>query len=180
MDDKRLIRKLNRGSREALRRIHDKYRDDLVRIAAGLLRDLHTAEDVVQEVFLKLIHNCGRYEVKKNLRGYLTTCVVNRVRSLHQSGRLRKAACLDEVTEPVSGCGGPEAELLCDEVYRRLYEAIATLPYEQKEALILHCQGRMKFKEIARLQETTTQTAISRYHYGLKKLRSLLNGEADT
>ena len=55
MEDKLLILKLNRGSKDALCRIYEKYRDDLVRIAAGLVNDVCTAEDIVQEVFLTLI-----------------------------------------------------------------------------------------------------------------------------
>ena len=179
MEDKLLIRKLNRGSQEALCRIHEKYRDNLVRIAAGLLHDVHAAEDVVQEVFLRLIHNSGCYEVKKNLRGYLTISVVNRVRSLCRTGRLQKAVCLDEIPQPEADCDPPDHGMICEEAYRHLYKAMAALPYEQKEALILRLQGGMKFKEIARLQEMPTQTVISRYHYGLRKLRSLLNSEVE-
>jgi len=62
LEDKLLIWKLNRGSRDALCRIHEKYRDDLVRIAAGLLNDISTAEDVVQEVFLMLVHSSGNLD----------------------------------------------------------------------------------------------------------------------
>jgi DNA-directed RNA polymerase specialized sigma24 family protein len=51
------------------------------------------------------------------------------------------------------------------------------LPYEQKEALILHLQGGLMFKQIARLQQVSTNTAWSRYRYALKKLRLQLNSE---
>jgi hypothetical protein len=40
-----------------------------------------------------------------------------------------------------------------------------------------HLQGRLKFREIAKIQETSVKTALSRYRYGLDKLRSILNGE---
>jgi DNA-directed RNA polymerase specialized sigma24 family protein len=42
---------------------------------------------------------------------------------------------------------------------------------------MLHVQGRMKFSTIAALQETSVKTVISRYRYGISKLRTLLNGE---
>jgi RNA polymerase sigma-70 factor (ECF subfamily) len=53
------------------------------------------------------------------------------------------------------------------------------LPYEQKEAVILHIQGKMKFREIAKLQQTSIKTTLSRYSYGLKKLRSILKSEVE-
>ena len=58
MKDKLLIRQLNRGSQEALCGIYEKYRDDLVRIAAGLLNNVSAAEDIVQDVFLMLVRCC--------------------------------------------------------------------------------------------------------------------------
>ena len=80
MKDKLLIRKLRHGNKDALCSIYDKYRDDLVRIAAGLLNDVSTAEDIVQEVFLMLVRSADKFKIRKNLKGYLTTCVVNKAR----------------------------------------------------------------------------------------------------
>jgi RNA polymerase sigma factor (sigma-70 family) len=79
----------------------------------------------------------------------------------------------------VSDCKAPDQSVVCDEEFQSLYKAIAQLPYEQKETVILRIQGKMKFKEIAELQTTSIKTAMSRYNYGLKKLRSMLNSEVD-
>ena len=46
-----------------------------------------------------------------------------------------------------------------------------------KDAVILRVQGQMKFSTIAAMQETSVKTVLSRYRYGITKLRSLLNGE---
>ena len=56
-------------------------------------------------------------------------------------------------------------------------EAMTTLPYEQRETVILRVQGEMKFSTIAAMQETSVKTVMSRYRYGITKLRSLLNSE---
>ncbi len=179
MEDKLLIWKLNRGSRDALCRIHEKYRDDLVRIAAGLLNDIITAEDVVQEVFLMLVHSSGNLEIRKNLKGYLTTCVVNKIRNLSRTKNSRNPVRLDDVEPAISNWKTPEQCIVCDEEFQLLYKAMAKLPDEQKEAVILHIQGKMKFKDIARLQGTPIKTTLSRYNYGLNKLRSMLNSEVE-
>jgi DNA-directed RNA polymerase specialized sigma24 family protein len=52
MEDRILLWKFKRGSRDALRRIYEKYRNDLLKLAIPLVTDVNTAEDVVQDVFV--------------------------------------------------------------------------------------------------------------------------------
>ena len=54
---------------------------------------------------------------------------------------------------------------------------MAKLTYEQREVIMLHLRGGMKFREIASLQGVSINTAKSRYRYGLGKLRTLLTDE---
>jgi len=56
---------------------------------------------------------------------------------------------------------------------------MAQLPYAQREVVVLHVQGGMKFRAIAKSQNASINTVQSRYRYGLDKLRSLLNGEIE-
>ena len=60
---------------------------------------------------------------------------------------------------------------------QQLAEKMQLLPYEQREVIILHLKGEMKFKTIANLQDVSINTVQSRYRYGLEKLRSLFNEE---
>ncbi|MHC4302115.1 MAG: hypothetical protein ACYS7Y_33040 [Planctomycetota bacterium] len=48
---------------------------------------------------------------------------------------------------------------------------------EQREAVVLHLKGGMRFGEIARMQGVSLSTTHGRYRYGMDKLRSLMNGE---
>lgn len=59
LEDRVLVWRLNRGSVDALARIYEKYRDDLLRLALSLLRDKSEAEDAVQDVFVKFGGICG-------------------------------------------------------------------------------------------------------------------------
>lgn len=179
MEDKLLIWNLNRGDTDALCRIYDKYRDDLVRIAAGLANDVSVAEDVVQEVFLTLVRSAGRCKIRRNLKGYLTTCVANRIRDLGSKKSAQNPVSLDDIEPVASDAKGPDQCVACDEEFESIYRAMALLPYEQKEAVILHLQGSIKFREIAELQGTSIKTTLSRYCYGLDKLRSILKSEVE-
>ena len=174
-----LIWKLKRGNADALCRIYEKYRDDLVRIAAGLLNDVGAAEDVLHDVFLVLVRSAGNLEIRESLKGYLMSCVANRARNLNRTKRVQETVDLNGVEPTVSNLKGPDQCVICDEEFKHLYNAITQLPYEQKEAVLLRIQGSMKFKDIANLQATSIKTTLSRYSYGLDKLRTMLNKEAE-
>jgi RNA polymerase sigma-70 factor (ECF subfamily) len=176
-EDKLLAGKLRRGNKDALRAIYEKYRDDLLRIAAGLLVDKSQAEDAVHDVFTAFVGACGTFTLTGSLRGYLTTCVANKARNLNRTNFRRPTVSMDTIEPAVSALKRPDEWILYDEQFEHIRAAMAGLPYEQREAVVLHIQGEMKFKEIAKLQETSVKTALSRYRYGLDKLRSTLNGK---
>ena len=66
-------------------------------------------------------------------------------------------------------------ETLADrEEAEQLARAVCELPYEQREALLLHVTADMSFREIAKIQGISLRTAQGRYRYGMTKLRSTL------
>jgi len=107
----------------------------------------------------------------------LATCVVNRVRNANKAIQLRRTGSLDEAVELTADTPGPERWIIANERFTMLNNALAQLPYEQREAVLLHLQAGMKFRDIAKSQGASINTVQSRYRYGLDKLRSLLDGE---
>ena len=79
----------------------------------------------------------------------------------------------------VSNINRPEQWIICSEELKRLNKAIAQLPYEQREVVILHLRGEMTFKKIAAIQDESINTVQSRYRYGIEKLRTLLKKERE-
>lgn len=179
LEDKLLILRFNRGDKGALHRLYDKYKDDLVTLAAALLLDVSAAEDVVHDVFLAFLGSTGRFRLTGSLKGYLLTCVANRARNHNKAGRLRVAPALDDVPEAMSGALSPDRAAISSEQLGHLAEALEQLPYEQREVLLLRSQGQMRFAAIARTQGVSVNTVQGRYRYAIKKLQSLLDSEAD-
>jgi len=179
LEDKMLIWKFKLGEEAALARIYEKYKNDLLRIAAGLLNRTSAAEDIVHDVFVTLAQSADKLKLNGNLKGYLATCVVNRVRNSNRARNRRQDVSLDE-TEPVmSDSDKPERWIVRNEKLDMLNAAMAQLPYAQREVVILHVQGGMKFRAIAESQNASINTVQSRYRYGIDKLRSLLNSEVE-
>lgn len=176
IEDEVLKWRFKRGSREALSRIYEKYVHLLLSIAMGLLNDPHEAEDVVQDVFVSFARGAGGFELKGSLKAYLATSVVNRVRDRVRRERIQRRRT-DEPGPLPPDPGGPEEPLVYTERCERLTRALAELPYEQREAVVLKIKDGMKLKDIARLQGVSASTVHGRYRYGMEKLRALLNGE---
>ena len=166
------------GSQAALARIYEKYVDGLLTLAMGLLNDAAEAEDVVQDVFVSFAQSANGFAVRGNLKAYLTTAVVNRVRDRIRRAR-RRPPTLQRGDRDAHESRDPEELLISTEYAERLSEVLTKLPHEQRETVVLRLQGNMKFREIARLQGVSVNTAMGRYRYGLRKLRSSLNGEVD-
>ncbi|MCL5280426.1 MAG: RNA polymerase sigma factor [Planctomycetes bacterium] len=176
-EDRFLISELRQGSSEALCRVYEKYRDDLLRLAVSLSNDTAVAEDIVHDVLVSFIRQSRQFELTGSLKSYLATCVANRARNVNRAGRIRRATSLDEAGNAVAESWRPDQWLVCSEELRQIAGALALLPGEQREAITLHLQGGMKFREIAEFQHVPLKTALSRYRGGLLKLRSLLNSE---
>ena len=177
IEDRVLVWRFNRGDPAALCRIYEKYRDSLLKVAAALLNDRSGVEDILHDVFVDFAQTTGRFRLQGSLKGYLSICVANRARDLNRARRRRSAANLDEIDTPPAGAGSPEQVAMSRDLVAKLDAAMAELPDEQREILVLHLQGELPFREIARLHDISINTAQSRYRYGLDKLRATLDGE---
>jgi len=175
IEDELLKWKFKSGSKDALQRIYEKYRDYLLTVAMALVNDANLAEDIVHDVFVAFTQSSGKFRLRGSLKGYLATCAVNRCRD-HIRARKRRPLSLDEDTPIQSEFGLPDRRMISDEQSRQVADAMAKLPYEQREVIALHLNAAIKLRHIARLQNVPASTIKGRYRYGLQKLRSLLDG----
>ncbi len=177
MEDRLLLWKFKRGSREALRRIYEKYKNDLLKLAVALVTDVNTAEDVVQDVFVSFARSGTKIRIRGDLRKYLVACVANRVRNRKRDAQRHEAVGLAGADCLLCDSRRPEQLAIVNEELRQLSAAMAQIPYEQREVVSLYMQGDLTFRQIAQIQNASINTVQGRYRYGMAKLRSLLNGE---
>jgi len=176
IEDKILIWRFNRGDCESVRRIYEKYKHELLALAVSLLKDVSAAEDVVHDVFVSFLQ-LQHFNLTGSLKGYLATCVANAARNIIRAKIRHNHNSLDDIQSIESNTHSSDYETIFGEDRQRLTHAIWELPYEQREAVLLHVHGGMKFAAIAKLQKISINTVLGRYRYGLEKLRSSLNGE---
>ena len=172
-----LMIRFNNGDSTALCDMYALYKDDLVGLACALLNDKSSAEDLVHDIFSKLIDKQGDLKIKTNLKQYLLTAVANAVRQKYRSNK-NVTLSLDEGNLPIPETNNlPEANIVSDEQNAKIRQALLSLPYDQREVILLKHFSDMKLKDIAAIQDVSINTVNGRYRYGIDKLRSSLNGE---
>lgn len=177
LEDTRLKIRFNRGDKDVLYRIYEKYKDDLLKLAIALLNDVGLAEDVLNDTFVSFTESAGKLRLTGNLKSFLSTCVANHARNVYRQRERKKTVELDEVLQVDPNLCEPGQSIIFAEEYQLLQNAMDQLVYEQRETVILHCYKGLRFRQIAKLQNISVNTAKSRYRYGISKLRTILNGE---
>jgi len=176
LEDKLLIWKLKRGSSDALRRIYEKYKNDLLALAVSLSNDMSLGEDVVHDVFVSFAEMGARLGLRGSLKSYLSTCIANRVRGLKRTERRRANGC-DRRDIFRQDSKRPDELAMSVEELHRVRDALMQLPYEQREVILLRLHSGLTFRRIAKSQGMSISTVQGRYRYGLQKLQSILNSE---
>lgn len=150
MDDKDLLKRVNRKDEQAWRVFFRSYYDSLFHHALRILGDEKEAEDVVQELFIALWNNGIVLEEKDSLSAYLYRAMTNRClnRIRDQKRMNERVAKWKEETEEEAG-EWEFASAVREEVMRRLSELIELLPEGRKMVLKMSMEG-MSGEEIAR------------------------------
>ncbi|MBI2570211.1 MAG: sigma-70 family RNA polymerase sigma factor [Candidatus Schekmanbacteria bacterium] len=171
-DDRALVLGYKRGNTAAFEALMNRYQRPLLGYVAGMVGDRALAEDLVQETFMRFIRGLDDYREKDRFRAYIFT-VARNVAIDHLRRKHEQPTELDCAVREDSG-KDPDcraAELQCREA---VLEALAALPAEQREVILLRFFGDLSFAEIAGQTGIPLGTALGRSYYGLRKLRSLL------
>lgn len=150
-------------------RLYDQYATDVLRVCYFYLSDREKAEDVCQDVFVRLMTTHPVLQPGRE-KSWLLKVALNRCRDLWRGAWLKRVIL-----------GGPTFELIPapDEFSRRddqqaMMAAINQLPATFKEVILLHYYQGMNIAEIAQMLELPEGTISSRLSRGRKKLESIL------
>ena len=172
--DRLILDALARGDASALDWIWDAYAGRLLAFAAALLCSHHDAEEILQNVFVKIAQNRARLAAARSLKAYLFTMVRNEAYTLaRQRGRRREIPVDPDAFGLIPAA--PADPPLPDEA-EAAARHLAALPEKQREIIVLKIFEEMTFDEISVSLGISLNTAASRYRYGIEKLKRHLNG----
>ncbi len=142
-----------------------KYGRKLYWFVLGMVCSSSDAEDVLQNVFLGLVRSVKKSGEIRNMRAYLYRAVRNE--SIRNQRMKRHSSGVDIDSLPLL-VEAPQSDV--DEALD-VSQALAKLPLEQREVVVLKLFHDMTFDEIAQMAGITLNTAASRYRYGISKMR---------
>lgn len=143
--------------------IVEKFSDMIYRIAYQNLMNAADAEDVTQDVFIRLLRNRAKsFEDQEHLKAWLIRVTVNRCRDYRRFVLRRNETALEE------------HEDVCEAEQGSLWEEIAGLPREDRTIVYLHYYEGYCIKEIGKILGKNANTVSSRLTRARKKLRMML------
>jgi RNA polymerase sigma-70 factor (ECF subfamily) len=152
--------------------LYEKYADDVLRVSYFYLGDRNKAEDVTQDVFVRLLTYAPVLEAGRE-KAWLLKVALNRCRDLWRSAWLKRVVLGSPVFELI-----PAPDLIEETLEKtQLMEAIHALPAVFKEAVMLHYYQGLGITEIAQILDLPEGTVSSRLSRARLKLKQRLKGD---
>jgi RNA polymerase sigma-70 factor (ECF subfamily) len=140
-----------------------------------IVRDNEIAQDLVQDVFVKLWEKREQIEINTSVKSYLFKACMNAALN-HEAARKKYKVTNDEsITLSLSDAGSTDEGLHVSELQKKINEAIDTLPPACRSVFILSRFEEMSYKEIASTLEISVKTVENQMGKALKILRVQLN-----
>jgi len=185
LDD--LIRRARQRDSAAFETLVEIYSPRLYGYFYRLTGRREDAEDLLQEVFVRVVRMIGRYEHENRFDAWLfriaTNLVRDRVRRRRRAagvessgGQQDEPGVLEEV--PDEEVDQPDDVMQTAEQVDHMQRVLRQLPAAEREVILLRHFSQMSFKEVAEAMGTPLGTALARAHRGLAKLRRLMEEDA--
>lgn len=177
-EEAELLRAIARGDESAFARVYDRYSPILLGLLLRILRSRAEAEDVLQEVFLQVWQRAHSFDAERGRAfTWLVTLArsraIDRLRSVGSRDRATKASAQDAQTESVAEGWADEAAVRAERA-EAVRAALAELPEEQRQVLVLAYLEGMSQSEIAAAKNQPLGTVKTRTRSALRKLSESL------
>lgn len=162
------------GDAGAFEALYARHKGPLYRFVLRAVRERGRAEELFQEIWMRVIEARGRYEARAKFTTWLYTIAHHRLTD-HWRKRGLRLVDADGVDPPAPRADEPEARAEGRQDLQRLATALAALPELQREAFLLHAEAGMTAAQIAAATGANEEAAKSRLRYALGKLKAALD-----
>jgi RNA polymerase sigma-70 factor (ECF subfamily) len=176
--DSALMLRYKDGDIQAFETLYRRHKDSLYRYLLRLSLNQEAAEDLFQEAWSKIVKSRHRYRPTAKFTTFLYrvahNCFIDYVR---RNNRHMQKVCVDPDTRPDPG-EEPDVRAERSLARRRLEAALLTIPFEQRDAFLLHEEAGLSVDTIAEISGVKRETIKSRLRYASKKLKAALDEPA--
>ena len=173
LDDNELIQKFQNGDEKAFDQLVGNNLSNVFGFFMKVTRDEMSAEDLAQDVFLKLYKNLKNFRHDSNFSTYLYRINSNTANSWITRNKWKNLLHLDQAPDKGEYDIKNEAEWTKEE----LWNEISKLPNKQRQVMILRITDSLSYNEISKITGMSEGTAKVNFHHGLKKLKEVLSND---
>ena len=171
MTDDAIILQVRAGDAEAFAGLVDRHYDRCARIAFRILGNREDAEEAIQDAFLRAFRALGSYEDRERFSAWLTRILVNQCRTVRARVERREAVFSELDVHAAEVFVHADAP---DTVWPDLDRALAQLPPDQREAIVLRYADDLTYEEMARITGAGESALKMRVQRAFTRLRALL------
>ena len=173
LDDNELIQKFQNGDEKAFDQLVRNNLNNVFGFFMKVTRDEMSAEDLTQDVFMKLYKNLKNFRHDSDFSTYLYRINSNTVNSWITRNKWKNLLHLDQAPDKGEYDIKNEAEWTKEE----LWNEISKLPNKQRRVMILRITDSLSYSEISKITGMSEGTAKVNFHHGLKKLKEVLSND---
>lgn len=186
LEDEELLARFNDGDAAAFEVLLERYRRPVYNFILRSVRQRDRAEELLQDVFLRVVQRSGDFKGQSKLSTWLYTIARNLCIDHSRKMQFRRHKSLDAPTRGRDEEGpslmdrvegkelGAHREAIGNELRERIAHAIDQLPEEQREVFLMRQVSSLPFKEIADIVGVPENTVKSRMRYALERLQEAL------
>ena len=183
-DGSDLMLRFVNGDDRAFEPLVERYETEMLNFFLRLTGERQRAEDMTQELFLRVFRYRKTYKPKSSFRYFIYRIARNLWIDLYRKRKVRpRTVSIHPASKQNPGSllehrgPGPEHGAVLNEQVERLEAAVARLPGKQREVIALAFDGGLKYAEIAEIMDVPVGTVKSRMHAAVMQLRRIMDEE---
>ena len=181
--DELLLRRAQRGDPEAFEQLMEPMEQLVWRVCWHYTGDREASSDCAQDAMIRIWRGLESYRGDCAFESWVyriaANCSMDWLRKKKRDRSVSMEPMKEQGFDPADTSPGTEDQVIAKDERRRLREAIALLPEDQREALVLTQLERVPYEEAARMLDTTEGTVKSRVNRAKAKLREILSSEGE-
>lgn len=179
---KKIVIEVKKGNQEAFSELVELYKDKVYQIAYRMLGNVHEAQDIAQEAFLRAYVNIDSFDENRKFSTWIfriaTNLSIDRLRkkkpNFHLEDKVAGTEDLNYYSQIATDEKLPEEEVLQIEMQEWIQKEIMMLPPKYRSAIILKYMEDLSLKEIGEILNLPVATVKTRIHRGREALRKRL------
>ena len=178
--DNQLVQSFQQGNNNALEVLVNRHKDKIFNSINILVKDKYLAEDLFQDVFIKIIDTLRKNNYNEEgkflpwaIRIAHNLCV-DHFRKVKRTPTITTSDDTD-IFDTINVCAdSADKAIMRSQSHNKVHQLLDQLPEEQKEVIVLRHYANLSFKEIAEMTNCSINTALGRMRYGLLSMRKMM------